>query len=105
LDRFVDVNKMIRASVTGHLAGGFCLGYDGGKVAPFIVTKQVLEVTGEPILDAALGLLGVGFEGRGEGLDDLRFHAARLIRPHSSLTTAAWEAGFAKGGKFLFRLS
>ena len=34
----------------------------------------MLEVPGKPELDTAFGLLGVGFERVGEGVDEINFH-------------------------------
>jgi hypothetical protein len=68
-------------------AGGFGLGDDVQKIIPFGVAEKMLNIAGQPILDATLGLLGVGFKGGGEGLDEFGFHfLQRVIYAVTSLS-------------------
>jgi len=69
---------MVFGGVPGEFAGGSSLGDGGVEVPPLVVAEEVLEVTREPVFYAGLGLLGVGFEGGGEGLDDLGVHGLDL---------------------------
>jgi hypothetical protein len=75
IDHFVDVNKMVGNGVIRDFTGGFCLIDDRGKVAPFDVTQQVLEIASEPKLDAGFGLLGVALESGGQLLNLVGLHA------------------------------
>ena len=84
INHFVDVNKMVLDGMTRDFTGGLGLGNGGVEVAPLIVTEQVLQVTGEPVFDATLGLLGAGFEGAGECLDKFGVH--RFMR-----ATGLWQ--------------
>ena len=52
---------MVRDAVARNFTGGFGLDDYGNKIPPLIVAEEVLDVAGEPLLDAALGLLGVSF--------------------------------------------
>ena len=65
---------MIVHLMARDFAGGFGLGNDVQKIIPFGVAEQMLDVAGQPVFHAALGLLGVGFKGGGEGLDEFGFH-------------------------------
>ncbi len=60
--------------MTGDFAGSPGFADDQLKIAPFCVTKQVLDVTRQPILQAAVGLLGIGFKYRGQGVHKFFLH-------------------------------
>ena len=49
--------------MAGGVTGKPDLGNDSGKIPPFRIPRQVLKVAGKPELYAALGLLGMCFEG------------------------------------------
>ena len=74
--------------MASYFAGGFCLGYGGlVKIPPFGIPKELLKIAGEPILNAVFSLLGVTFEGFGEGENLIRFHES------SGLAVVAGEPG------------
>ena len=65
---------MVGSFISCGSGGDFGLLDDLGEVAPLAVFQKILQVAGEPELDAFGGDLGGGFEVLGEGLDDLWMH-------------------------------
>lgn len=78
IDHFPDVGKMVTEFMTRKFTGGFGLRDDVQKVVPFAVTQQLLEVTGEPEFDAAVGLPRVGFKRGGKRVNLFLFHDSRI---------------------------
>jgi len=76
-DHFVDVNKMVRDRLAGDFAGGFRLGNSClVEVSPLGVAQELLKIAGEPVFDAAFGLLCVAFESGGKLLNLVGIHGA-----------------------------
>jgi len=78
-DRFVDVNKMILGQMPTHFAGCFRFADDLAEVSPLGITQQVLNISGQPIFNAAFGLLCMAFKRVGQGLNQLFLHAASPV--------------------------
>ena len=74
VDHFADVGKMVRHRMSGHLTGRFRLGDDIQEVVPFGVPQQVLQVPRQPEFDAAVGLLGMTFEGFSQRMHQVCSH-------------------------------
>src|SRR6218665_2618240 len=51
---------------------------DGAEVAPLGIAQQMLQVSGQPIFDPAIGLLGMPLEGAGQCVDEFGFHVFSL---------------------------
>ena len=48
---------MIGWQVARKLAGGTCLAYDSSEIAPLVIAKELLYVSGKPKFNARIGLL------------------------------------------------
>ena len=84
---------MVGDALARNFASRFGLGDDRCKIPPLVVPEQMLEVAREPVLDAAVGLLGVGLKGGGEGLDEFVIHVSRISVTLSAMVASSSRAG------------
>src|SRR5664280_1596061 len=96
---------MVGGAVAGDFTGCLGLGNGGAEITPFIVAEQVLEVAGQPILDAAFGLLGVSFKGAREGLDEFGFHVSSISVTLLAIVVSSSRAAALRASSSSFRVS